>query len=170
VYTKSSTSTSSRDEPVWWSYCVVFDAAFVPLQARGFLEKMSLLSAPLRESPVWLRGGTLAAQDDFAPTLLARMDQASSGGRIAMVSDRVDEVKLVMADNIELLLHRGDKLDEVDEKARQMSVMARAFQRRARDAKRFQLWQQAKFGLAVGTAVTVGVAVIVLPPVLAVAL
>ena len=74
-----------------------------------------------------------------------------------MVSDRVDEVKLVMADNIELLLHRGDKLDEVDEKARQMSVMARAFQRRARDAKRFQLWQQAKFGLAVGTAVTVGV-------------
>ena len=87
-----------------------------------------------------------------------------------MVSDRVDEVKLVMADNIELLLHRGDKLDEVDEKARQMSVMARAFQRRARDAKRFQLWQQAKFGLAVGTAVTVGAAVIVLPPVLAVAL
>ena len=100
MYTKSSTSTSSRDEPVWWSYCVVFDAAFVPLQARGFLEKMSLLTAPLRESPVWLRGGaaprpkgfarfgdgvshtvrnlsgTLAAQDDFAPTLLARMDQA----------------------------------------------------------------------------------------------
>mmetsp|Transcript_15043 Transcript_15043/g.48391 ORF Transcript_15043/g.48391 Transcript_15043/m.48391 type:complete len:88 (-) Transcript_15043:216-479(-) len=87
-----------------------------------------------------------------------------------MVSERVDEVKLVMADNIELLLHCGDKLNEVDEKARQMSVMARAFQRRARDAKRFQLWQQAKFGLAVGTALTVGVAVIVLPPVLAVAL
>ena len=27
-----------------------------------------------------------------------------------MVSDRVDEVKLVMADNIELLLHRGPYL------------------------------------------------------------
>ncbi len=46
--------------------------------------------------------------------------------------------------------------------------MSKLFRSRARDAKRFQLWQQAKFGLAVGTAVTVGVAIVVVPPVLAV--
>jgi hypothetical protein len=128
------------------------------------------MSEPLRSTPAWLHGGTLAAQVSFAPTLLQRMEQASSGGRLAMVSSKVDEVRSIMADNIELLLHRGDQLDALDDKATNMNRMAHAFRRRARDAKRFQLWQQAKFGLVVGTAVTVGVAIVVVPPVLAIAL
>jgi len=128
------------------------------------------MSEPLRSTPAWLHGGTLAAQDTFAATLLQRMEQASSGGRLAMVSSKVEEVRSIMADNIELLLHRGDQLDALDDKATNMNRMAQAFRRRARDAKRFQLWQQAKFGLVVGTAVTVGVAIVVVPPVLAIAL
>jgi len=50
------------------------------------------MSEPLRFSPAWLHGGTLAAQETFAPTLLQRMEQANSGGRLAMVSSKVDEV------------------------------------------------------------------------------
>mmetsp|Transcript_33158 Transcript_33158/g.63895 ORF Transcript_33158/g.63895 Transcript_33158/m.63895 type:complete len:102 (+) Transcript_33158:1087-1392(+) len=49
-----------------------------------------------------------------------------------------------------------------------LSKMSQAFHRKARDAKRFQMWQQAKFGVAVGTAVTVGVALVVVPPLVAV--
>ena len=128
------------------------------------------MSDPLRSTEAWLHGGTLAAQDSFAPTLLQRMEQASSGGRLAMVSSKVDEVRSIMSDNIELLLQRGDQLDGLDEKASNMNRMAHAFRRRARDAKRFQLWQQAKFGLVVGSAITVGVAIVVVPSVLAVAL
>uniref|UniRef100_A0A7S4B7C1 V-SNARE coiled-coil homology domain-containing protein n=1 Tax=Chrysotila carterae TaxID=13221 RepID=A0A7S4B7C1_CHRCT len=156
-----------RRETVW-AVCCVYENTFSELQARGFLEKLAFLTEPLRATPAWQTGGTLAAQDSFAPTLLQRMEQASSMGRTAMITSKVDEVKELMRENIELLLDRGDKLDALDEKASTLSKMSQAFHRKARDAKRFQMWQQAKFGVAVGTAVTVGVALVVVPPLVAV--
>ena len=59
----------------------------------------------------------MEAQASFAPTMLQRMEQANTGGKLALVSQQVDEVKGMMADNIELLLERGQKLEEMDEKA-----------------------------------------------------
>ncbi len=152
---------------VVWAVCCVYEADFAELLARGFLEKLIMLTEPLREGRAWQIGGTLAAQDSFAPTLQQRMEQANSQGKTAMVSAKVDEVKSIMHDNIELLLDRGQKLDELDEKATALGKMSKMFHKRTRDAKRFQMWQQAKFGIAVGTAVTAGVAVVVAPLVVA---
>jgi len=104
-----------RRETVW-AVCCVYENTFSELQARGFLEKLAFLTEPLRATPAWQTGGTLAAQDSFAPTLLQRMEQASSMGRTAMITSKVDEVKELMRENIELLLDRGDKLDALDEK------------------------------------------------------
>uniref|UniRef100_A0A7S0Q670 V-SNARE coiled-coil homology domain-containing protein n=1 Tax=Coccolithus braarudii TaxID=221442 RepID=A0A7S0Q670_9EUKA len=151
-----------------WAFSCVFDSDFSELQARGFLEKLAFLTEPLRETREWQGGGTLASQDSFAPTLLQRMEQASSMGRTAMITSKVDEVKMIMRDNIELLLDRGDKLEALDDKANTLSKMSQMFQKRARDARRFQMWQQAKFGLVLGTAVTVGVGLVVIPPLVAV--
>ena len=97
------------------------------------------------------------------------MDQANSQGRIALVSAQCDEVKGMMRDNIELLLARGDKLDELEEKAGALATISKQFHKGARHAKRAALWSNAKFGLAVGTAVTVGVAVIATPAIVAAA-
>jgi len=149
-----------------WGVCCVYDADFSELQARGFLEKLAFMTEPNRSTTLWQTGGTLAAQDQFAPTLLQRMEQANSMGKTAMISAKVDEVKAIMHENIELLLDQKDKLEDLDEKASGLAKMSRAFHKQARSAKRFQMWQQAKFGAAVGTAVTVGVAVIVVPPIL----
>ena len=44
-----------------------------------------------------------------------------------------------------------------------LSQLAQHFKAQATKAKRFQMWQHAKFGAVVGGAVTVGVAVLVLP-------
>jgi len=49
-----------------------------------------------------------------------------------------------------------------------MNRMASQFQKRSMQARKFQMWQQAKFGMATGTAVTVGVAVVTVPPLVAV--
>ena len=65
------------------------------------------------------------------------------------------------------MLARGDQLEQLDEKATALGKMSKMFHKRTRDAKRFQMWQQAKFGIAVGTAVTAGVAVVVAPLVVA---
>ena len=152
-----------------WTACCVYVAGAIPeLQAKGFVEKITLLSEPLRTEPAWRTGGTLAAQDSFAPTLLQRMEQANSCGKVALVSDAVNEVQSIMSNNIELLLDRGQKLDELEEKATYLGKMSQQFHRGARAARRFQMWQQAKFGMATGTAVTVGVAVVTVPPLVAV--
>ncbi|KAL1526912.1 hypothetical protein AB1Y20_015603 [Prymnesium parvum] len=152
-----------------WAVCCVYAPGNIPeIQAKGFLEKIILLTEPLRETPAWQNGPTLVAQDSFAPTLLQRMQQANSGGKLAMVSKQVGEVKELMNSNIELLLENHHKLDELDEKASVMNRMASQFQKRSMQARKFQMWQQAKFGMATGTAVTVGVAVVTVPPLVAV--
>ena len=147
-----------------WSACCVYLSGYPELQAKGFLEKLIFLTEPLRESDAWRKGGQLAAQVSFAPTMLQRMQQANSTGKLAMVSQQVDEVKAVMSDNIELLLERGQKLDDLDERAGALAKVSRQFQRGAREARRIQMWQQAKLGMVAGTAVTAGVAVVTVPP------
>jgi len=163
-------SPSSNDKAVVvWAVCCVYNHTNLPeIQAKGFLEKIVMLSEPLRESPMWQSGPTLAAQDSFAPTLLQRMQQANSDGKLAMVSKQVGEVKEMMHNNIELLLERQQKLEDLDDKANSMSMMARQFQKRSTQARKFQMWQQAKFGMAGGTAVTLGVAAVTVPPLVAV--
>ena len=70
---------------VWAACCVYANGDTPEREAKGFLEKIILLSEPLRETPQWRSGPTLAAQDTFAPTLLQRMEQANSVGKLALV-------------------------------------------------------------------------------------
>jgi len=119
-----------------WGVCCVYDANFSELQARGFLEKLAFMTEPNRSTALWQTGGTLAAQDQFAPTLLQRMEQANSMGKTAMISAKVDEVKAIMHENIELLLDRGDKLEDLEEKATGLAKISQAFHKQARNAKR----------------------------------
>ena len=102
-----------------------------------------------------------------APTLLQRMEQVASMGRLALASRKVDEVKGLMGENIELLLARGDKIEELDEKASAVAKLSQQFRRGARSARRQQMWNNARMGVVAGTAVTVGVGIIVVPPLVA---
>ena len=87
-----------------------------PQVARSILTQIVMLTEPLREEDAWLHGPTLAAQNAFAPTLLQRMEQANSGGKLAMVSAQVGEIKYIMQNNIEVLLQQEEKLELLDEK------------------------------------------------------
>lgn len=152
---------------VWAACCVYVSANMPEIQAKGFLEKIVFLTEPLRETALWENGNTLAAQDSFAPTLLQRMEQANSTGKLAMVSKQVGEVKQLMNSNIELLLENQQKLEDLDEKANLMNKMAVQFKKGSAQARKFQMWQQAKFGMATGTIVTGVVAVATVPPLVA---
>ena len=101
-----------------WSVCCVYMSSVMPeLLAKGFIEKLCFLTEPLREDPQWLQGGQLAVQNSFAPTLLQRMEQANSNGKLAMVSAQVSEVKNIMHQNIDVLMENQTKLEDLDEKA-----------------------------------------------------
>ena len=55
-----------------------------------------------------------------------------------------------MASNIEAALNRGEKLEDMQESATRLEEMGRQFRKNAKKIKRFQRWQNAKYGLAVG--------------------
>eukprot|EP00964_Phaeocystis_antarctica_P075073 scaffold46291_cov67-Phaeocystis_antarctica.AAC.2 len=154
--------TAAGTEVVWAISCV-HEAGFDGTLAKGFLEKITLLTEPLRRTPEWRTGRVLCAQASFAPVLQQRLEQANATGRTAMVSQQVDEVKSVMHENIELILRRGEDLETLEARGEGLSQLAQHFKAQATKAKRFQMWQHAKFGAVVGGAVTVGVAVLVLP-------
>ena len=115
----------------------------------------------------WRYGSTLAAQEGFAPILLQRQQEVAYLGRLAMVNSQIDNAREIMHENIELILQRGEKLEDMQERATRLQDMGKQFKKRAKQIKRFQHWQNAKYGLAVGTAVTGVVAIVVVPPLIA---
>jgi len=90
-----------------WTIACVHDAIFDDILAKGFLEKITLLTEPLRRTPEWRNGRALCAQLSFSPVLQQRLEQANSMGRTAMVSPEVNEVGVLMSMNIELMLRRA---------------------------------------------------------------
>ena len=138
-------------------------------QAKSFLEKLVYITDVMRsDNDEWRNGDMLAAQESFAPILLDKMEQVSSQGRLAMVNDSISTTKELMSENIEMALERGTRLNNLDEEANNLTSMSKVFKTRAKDIKRFSMWQNAKHGLLVGTAVTGAVAVVTVPALVAI--
>mmetsp|Transcript_10227 Transcript_10227/g.15705 ORF Transcript_10227/g.15705 Transcript_10227/m.15705 type:complete len:235 (-) Transcript_10227:3065-3769(-) len=152
-----------------WKFAAIYNAKEVEkVQVMSFLEKMVALTEYQREEEdMWKHGDTLACQSTFAPILLQRMEEVSYLGRMAMVNQKIDSIKEHMASNIEMILENGEKLEEMQTSATHLEFAAKTFKKRSKDLKRLKMWQNAKYGLAVGTAVTGVVAVIAVPPLLA---
>ena len=151
-----------------WSFSCVYDKTIEKDQAQSFLEKLvTLTEIPREQEYIWRQGDTLAAQESFAPILLQRMEEVGYMGRMAMVNDKVDGVKQHMANNIDLILERGEKLEDLNEEATRLEDLTRQFKKSAKKVKRIQMWQNARYGVLMGTAVTAGVAVVVVPTLIA---
>ena len=125
------------------------------------------ITLPLREDVSWREGELLCAQATFAPILLQKMQQVDEQGRLAMVNNKVNTTKEIMRENIELALKNDEALDALKNQSEELNVMAKQFKKRSKDIKKFKMWQNAKHGIMIGTAVTVATAVIVVPPLVA---
>ena len=131
--------------------------------AKSFLEKLLLMTEPLQETPAWRSGGHLAAQAECAPMVQQRLEQANSMGKLASVTGKVDEVKGIMNENIQVLLENHDRVEVLENKSEELMAQSNVFRKGTRALKRFYLWQNAKLGAAAGTATTAGVAIIAVP-------
>lgn len=58
-------------------------------------------------------------------------------------------------------------MEDLNEEATRLEEMTKSFKKSAKRIRKVQMWQNAKYGLVVGTAVTGVVAVIVVPPLVA---
>lgn len=160
---------SLTDEIIVWKFAAVYHKELVEKdQVKSFLEKLVMITEVQRQEDYgWRYGDVLAAQESFAPTMLQRMQEVTYMGRLAMVNQDINGVKEIMASNIEAALNRGEKLEDMQESATRLEEMGRQFRKNAKKIKRFQQWQNAKYGLAVGTAVTGLVALVAVPPIIA---
>ena len=156
-------------ERILWVVCCVYDGSIQKDQAQSFLEKIVYLTETNRQNDVeWRHGNVLACQESFAPCLLQRMQEISYMGRLAMVNEKIDNCKEQMHDNIKLILENEVKLDALSDKASAMEQMSHVFKKRARDVKRFRMWQNAKYGVFIGTLITGAVVVFIIPPLVAI--
>jgi vesicle-associated membrane protein 7 len=153
-----------------WVFACVYDPSRVEQrQVQSFIEKIVVISDNFRQHDnIWKYGYTLAAQESFAPILLQRMQEVSYLGKMAMVNEELDSLKGIMSRNIELILERGERIEDMQEEASRLQEMAGVFKKTSKTVKRKMMWQNAKHGFVLGTAITVGVAVLVVPPLVAI--
>mmetsp|Transcript_6219 Transcript_6219/g.11359 ORF Transcript_6219/g.11359 Transcript_6219/m.11359 type:complete len:237 (-) Transcript_6219:594-1304(-) len=156
------------DKIMIWTFSCVYDSKQTSEQAaKAFLTKIVYVTEALRGMPWWREGDTLSAQASFAPTLQQQMESADRTGQMSMMNQHVEETKQIMASNIENILDRGARIEDLDEESQQLNMMSRVFKKKAKQLKRAKMMQNAKHGAMVGTAVTGVVGVIVIPPLIA---
>lgn len=152
-----------------WVYAAVYDPSAVEKQeVQSFIEKIVGITEHQRESPEWIFGDTLTAQESFAPILLQRMQEVTYYGKMAMLEEKLNYSKVIMEQNIAKILENEEKLDDLREDTTKLQDMASVFKKRAKRVRRMKMMQNAKYGIMMGTAVTAGVAIVVIPPLVAI--
>jgi tetrahydromethanopterin S-methyltransferase subunit B len=163
--------TAERLPPITriWVFAAVYDPSLIDkVPVQSFLEKIIGISELFRETEdLWKVGGTLACQNTFAPILLQRMQEVTSLGKMAMLHEQLTMTQEIMSDNIALILQNDEQLHDMQEKGSRLQEMAHVFKKRTKAVRRAKMMQNAKHGLILGTVITAGVALIVVPPLVA---
>lgn len=161
-------SSQGDNSRTLWIFSCIAESSLEESQQKSFLEKLVYLTEPLRHDDyLWREGDLLACQATFGPMLQQRMEQVGYQGKLAMVNQSLNTTKEIMAKNIDMLMDRGETLEELDDRAIELNAMSKQFRKRADQVKKFEMWQNAKHGVMIGTAVTAGVAIVTVPPLIA---
>jgi len=140
-------------------------------KAQAFVQKLALMLGPVIDSQGKGSARNKAAVElALQPVLERELKNGNSGDQKTMIQNQIHETKNLMLNNVEMMLDRKDKLEEVEGKSKTFEQASQAFNKGARQARRFHLMNQVKFGVTVGAGVTLAAAVVTVPIVLAVAL
>ena len=154
------------NDSIVWGLQVVLDATYPESRAKSVLSNMVKWSQPHRATNLWRTGDPAAVRKNMNEKLKAVLTQANTkeGPTAAThVLAGVDEATALMHHNIELLLERQEKLEMLSRNVEDLSQASKFFHTQAVRAKRFHMWQEAKWGMALGTAATIVGAILVAP-------
>jgi hypothetical protein len=90
-----------------------------------------------------------------------KYDNLSEVDKLASVTKKVDAVKLVMQDNVDMALQNCVKLESIEKQAEELQQQAGVFKRSAHDLKKKMWWQNMKMKLIIATIVIVILAIII---------
>lgn len=79
-----------------------------------------------------------------------KFDNVSEVDKLASVSRKVDSVKLVMQENVDLALQNCVKLESIEKAAEDLQQQAGVFKRSAHDLKKKMWWKNIRMQLCIG--------------------
>jgi len=87
-----------------------------------------------------------AMNEEFGRTLQAQMEHFNgpSGDSLASVNKKLDDVKEVMVQNIEMVLERGEKLELLVDKTDALQTQAFQFNKSSRQLRSAMFWKKVK--------------------------
>lgn len=146
-------------------YVIAFGATFPVGKAQSLAERLALMLGPLVDQE--LANAPAGGPRRLAPEAAANFRQvlnreiatANSQAAIYTIQNQVEQVRSIMERNVEMILDRGEKLENLENKSDQLSQATLAFKKQARKLKRWHLMNQVKWGVAVGTIVTASIAI-----------
>lgn len=83
-------------------------------------------------------------------TICEKYDNLSQVDKLAAVSKKVDAVKLVMQENIDIALQNCVKLESIEKAAEELQQQAGVFKRNANELKKKMWWKNIKMKLIIG--------------------
>lgn len=89
--------------------------------------------------------------EEFGRVLQNRMEyyNGPSADQLSSVNKKMEDVKNVMVQNIEMVLERGEKLELLVDKTEQLQNYAFTFQKQSRKLKDAMFWKKVKFYLLI---------------------
>eukprot|EP01041_Mallomonas_annulata_P011053 gene11053-23109_t len=92
-----------------------------------------------------------AMNEDFGRTLNKQIDfyNGPSADNFSQVSNKLEDVKNIMVENIEKILERGEKLELLVDKTDQLQQQAFKFEKSSRKLKNEMFYRRIKFYLAI---------------------
>ncbi|XP_072165690.1 vesicle-associated membrane protein 7-like [Diadema setosum] len=111
--------------------------------------------------------GDMELDRDFSSVLGQEMDHYSTmkgGGndKVAVLQNQVDEVKDIMTQNIDKVLSRGEKLDDLLVKTEDLEASARTFQKTASKVRKKMWWQNTRMQIILVIVVLIVILAVVL--------
>lgn len=102
---------------------------------------------------------------DFGPVLESQMERfsrdGSGGDKISTLQSQVEDVKGVMTQNIERVLERGQRLEELMDKTTELEASAATFKKTSRSVRHKMWWKNTRWTIILVVVAILVVAIII---------
>jgi hypothetical protein len=92
-----------------------------------------------------------------------RYDNLNEVDKLAAVTSKVESVKLVMQDNVEIALQNCVRLESIEKAAEELQQQAGVFKRSAHDLRKKMWWKNLKMKLILAFVILIVLAAIIIP-------
>jgi Synaptobrevin len=110
-----------------------------------------------------VRGGT--RKNEFISCLLISryftMSKTKSDEKIELLKKQTEDLKQIMVDNVNKAIVRGDQLDDMEKKSRDLETQARLFEQKGSKLKRLMCWKNAKSTICIVLIILIVIGIIV---------